>query len=251
MKTALVTGASAGFGESISRHLITKGYQVIGVARRKEKLLNLQVELGERFFPLSLDLTDCNAIESILTVIPDRFQPIDILINNAGLALGIEPAYEAKITNWQTMIQTNITALTLLTHTILPTMVKRNFGMIINIGSIAGTYPYPGGNVYGATKAFIKQFSLNLRADLASKKVRVTNIEPGLCGETEFSLVRFNGDKNRVNALYDHVDYIKPIDIANTIGWVIEQPEHININSIELMPVAQTFSSLSVAYDKK
>ena len=157
------------------------------------------------------------------------------------MALGLAPAHEAEVADWLTMIQTNIIGLTYLTRQILPQMVERNDGYVINMGSTAGTVPYPGANVYGASKAFVKQFSLNLRADLAGKQIRVTNIEPGLCEGTEFSMVRFKGDEKRVEALYRDAHAIQPEDIANTVAWLIQQPKHVNVNRIEIMPVSQTF----------
>jgi len=171
---------------------------------------------------------------------------IDLLVNNAGLALGVDRAQTSSAANWQQMIDTNITGLAMVTHKILPQMVEADSGMIINIGSIAGTYPYPGGNVYGASKAFVRQFSLNLRADLAGTRVRVSNIEPGLCSGTDFSVVRLNGDMDAVQALYRDVEALLPEDIAATVAWVAEQPAHVNINTIEIMPVAQSSAALNV-----
>ena len=230
-ETILVTGASAGFGQAICRRLVADGYRVIGSARRIDKLQALQEELGETFYPLQMDVTDLSQV------------------NNAGLALGLAPAYEAEVADWLTMIQTNIVGLTYLTRKILPQMVERNDGYIINLGSTAGTVPYPGANVYGASKAFVKQFSLNLRADLAGKKIRVSNIEPGLCEGTEFSSVRFKGDEKRVEALYRDAHAIQPEDIANTVAWLIQQPKHVNVNRIEIMPVSQTFGPQPVYRD--
>lgn len=249
MKVALVTGASAGFGEAICRQLIQDGYKVIGSARRVDKLNALSDELGKNFLPLSLDVTDNVSVDSLLQRIPNEFLPIDILINNAGLALGLEPAYNAHYDEWLTMVNTNIIGLIHLTRVILPSMVERNTGYVINIGSIAGSYAYKGGNVYGATKAFVKQFSQNLRTDLWGKKIRVTNIEPGLCGGTEFSNVRFHGDEKQVANTYANVDYITPDDIANTISWLVNSPAHFNVNRIEIMPVAQTVGGLAVCKD--
>ncbi|OCG18136.1 NADP-dependent 3-hydroxy acid dehydrogenase [Gilliamella sp. Fer1-1] len=246
MNIALVTGASSGFGQAICRKLVADGYKVIGVARRGDKLQKLADELGINFTFLTLDVTKKDAIESILLQLPKAFQPIDILINNAGLALGLEPAYQADFNDWETMIQTNIMGLIHLTHQILPSMVERNFGYIINIGSVAGTYAYKGGNVYGATKAFVKQFSANLRTDLLGKKIRVTNIEPGLCGGTEFSNVRFHGNNDQAAAVYKGIDYITPEDIANTISWLVNTPAHFNVNSLEIMPVAQAPAGLAL-----
>ena len=249
MNIALVTGASSGFGQAICCKLIADGYKVIGVARRTDKLQKIADELGSNFLPLSLDVTKKDAVESILLQLPKEFQPIDILINNAGLALGLEPAYQADYNDWETMIETNIIGLVHLTHQILPGMVERNFGYIINLGSVAGSYAYKGGNVYGASKAFVKQFSANLRTDLLGKKIRVTNIEPGLCGGTEFSNVRFHGNDEQAAEVYKCVDYITPEDIANTVSWLVNTPTHFNVNSIEIMPVAQASAGLSVCKD--
>ncbi|MGZ0783043.1 SDR family NAD(P)-dependent oxidoreductase [Pseudomonas saponiphila] len=246
MKTAFVTGASAGFGQAICRRLVAEGYRVIGGARRMDKLQRLEQELGENFIALELDVTDKASLERAVEQIHEASLAIDLLVNNAGLALGIERAQHSSAQNWERMIATNITGLALITQRVLPRMVEANSGLIINIGSIAGTYPYPGGNVYGASKAFVKQFSLNLRADLAGTRVRVTNIEPGLCSGTDFSVVRLNGDMDAVQALYKDVDAIRPEDIANTVCWIAQQPEHLNINSIEIMPVAQSSAALNV-----
>lgn len=247
--TVLVTGASAGFGKSVCRAFVKAGYEVIGAARRLEKLNELKTELGEKFYPLQMDVSDPVKIDAALASLPPERAEIDLLVNNAGLALGLEPAYEVDFNDWLTMIQTNIVGLTYLTRRILPTMVQRNKGHIINLGSIAGNYPYPGGNVYGATKAFVKQFSLNLRADLAGTAIRVTNVEPGLCGGTEFSNVRFKGDDARAAGVYEGAHAVQPEDIANAILWIYQQPPHVNINRIEIMPVTQTFAGLKVAKD--
>ena len=245
----LITGASAGFGAAMCRAFVQAGYQVIGAARRAEKLTALQDELGAMFQPLEMDVSDkvsVNTALASLANLPAEFQSIDCLINNAGLALGLDPAQQANFEDWETMVQTNVLGLIYLTRQVLPQMVERNQGYIINIGSIAGTYPYAGGNVYGATKAFVRQFSLNLRADLAGKNIRVTNIEPGLCGGTEFSNVRFKGDEERVNKLYENVDYLRAEDIAATALWLYQCPAHMHVNAIEIMPVAQTFAAHTV-----
>lgn len=247
MKTAFVTGASAGFGKAICRALIADNYRVIGGARRADKLAELERELGEHFIALTLDVTDAASLDAACESIRDASLHIDLLVNNAGLALGIDRAQSADAKNWERMIATNVTGLAMVTHKLLPAMVEANKGLIINIGSIAGTYPYPGGNVYGASKAFVKQFSLNLRADLAGTKVRVSNIEPGLCSGTEFSLVRLAGDQDAVNALYRDVEAIRPEDLANTVVWIAGQPPHVNINSVEIMPVAQSYAALNIA----
>ncbi|BBH48320.1 SDR family NAD(P)-dependent oxidoreductase [Pseudomonas sp. KU43P] len=246
MKTAFVTGASSGFGRAICRTLVSKGYRVIGGARRMDKLHALEGELGVNFIPLALDVTDAVSLEAAVEQIRDASLQIDLLVNNAGLALGVERAQVSSAENWQRMIDTNITGLAMVTHKILPQMVEADCGMIINIGSIAGTYPYPGGNVYGASKAFVRQFSLNLRADLAGTRVRVSNIEPGLCSGTDFSVVRLKGDLDAVEALYRDVEAILPEDIAATVAWIAEQPAHVNINTIEIMPVAQSSAALNI-----
>ena len=210
-------------------------------------MAELERELGEHFIALTLDVTDAASLDAACESIRDASLHIDLLVNNAGLALGIDRAQSADAKNWERMIATNVTGLAMVTHKLLPAMVEANKGLIINIGSIAGTYPYPGGNVYGASKAFVKQFSLNLRADLAGTKVRVSNIEPGLCSGTEFSLVRLAGDQDAVNALYRDVEAIRPEDLANTVVWIAGQPPHVNINSVEIMPVAQSYAALNIA----
>lgn len=246
MKTALVTGATAGFGLAICKTLIQNGYKVIGTGRRAERLAALRAELGEHFLPLAFDVSDVAQTEAALNSRPADWQQIDLLVNNAGLALGLEPAHKVELADWVQMIDTNIKGLVTVTRLILPEMVAKNAGHIINLGSIAGNYAYPGGNVYGGTKAFVKQFSLNLRADLAGTKVRVSNVEPGLCGGTEFSNVRFKGDDEKAAKFYENVDYVSPQDIANIVLWLNQQPEHVNINRIEVMPTAQTFTPLAV-----
>ncbi|MCP1659874.1 SDR family oxidoreductase [Neisseria perflava] len=245
----LITGASAGFGEAMCRAFVGAGYRVVGAARRVDKLQILADELGAAFYPLAMDVSRIDDIQTALASIPSDFAEIDCLINNAGLALGLESADKADFDDWETMIQTNIIGLTFLTRQILPQMVARKSGYIMNMGSIAGTYPYPGGNVYGASKAFVRQFSLNLRADLAGTNIRVTNIEPGLCGGTEFSNVRFKGDDERAAKLYENVQFIRPQDIADTALWLYQRPAHMNVNAIEIMPVAQSFGPLPVVKD--
>lgn len=247
--TILVTGASAGFGASISRTLVNAGYQVIGAARRQDKLQHLSQELGAAFLPLEMDVTDTNSVDQALASIPEQWAQIDLLVNNAGLALGMEVAQEANFADWERMIHTNVLGLTYVTRKILPQMVQNNKGYIINLGSTAGSWPYKGGNVYGATKAFVRQFSLNLRTDLVGTRIRVTNVAPGLCGDTEFSNVRFRGDEDRAQAVYENISYLKPEDIANTILWLYQTPAHVNVNHIEIMPVSQTFAGLSVTRD--
>lgn len=246
--TVLVTGASVGFGREIARIFAKANHKVIAIARRKVKLQDLQNELGsENCEIIAEDICNYSAIKLALNKLPSDFKNIDVLVNNAGLALGLSSANEADLGDWERMIEVNILSLVRLTHFILPQMVERKNGHIINIGSIAGSYPYPGGNVYGASKAFVKQFSLNLRADLFDKHIRISNIEPGLCGGSEFSLVRFKGDKSKANALYDGVEALMPKDIAEIVFWIANQPKHININRIEIMPTVQAPSALNVA----
>lgn len=247
MKTALVTGATAGFGLAICKTLIEAGYQVIGTGRRTERLNELKLQFGDRFLPLAFDVQDLTETEKQLAARPQGWQAVDLLVNNAGLALGLERADQANLDDWTTMIDTNIKGLVAITRFILPEMVVKNSGHIINLGSIAGSYAYPGGNVYGGTKAFVKQFSLNLRADLAGTAIRVSNVEPGLCGGTEFSNIRFKGDDEKAAKVYENVQYVTPQDIANIVLWLNQQPPHVNINRIEVMPTAQTFAPLAVS----
>ncbi|PAF52513.1 SDR family NAD(P)-dependent oxidoreductase [Helicobacter sp. 13S00477-4] len=242
-----VSGASSGFGKEISKKFIKEGHKIIALARRRDLLIGLQNELGEACQIIISDVNDIFSIQNQLKKLPQDFKSVDILINNAGLALGLESAEKADINDWEKMIQTNINGLIKLTHFFLPQMVSNKKGHIINIGSIAGTYPYPGGNIYGATKAFVKQFSLNLRADLYDKNIRVSNIEPGLTGGSEFSLIRFKGDNNKANKVYENTKPLQPKDIAEAVWWVASLPEHININRIEMMPTTQAPAALNVA----
>lgn len=245
MKTAVVTGASSGFGAAFARQLVAQGHTVIGLARRQDKLQALADELGERFVPVSVDLTDRTAVDRALGDILRRFPAIDVLVNNAGLALGVAPAQQAQLADWDTTVATNISALLHMTHALLPGMVQRNQGHIINLGSTAGAYAYAGGNVYGASKAFVHHFSKNLRADLAGTAVRVSTVAPGLCSGTDFSKVRLGSDE-KAAALYQNVQALTPDDVAGTIAWIMNAPAHMNVNYIEIMPVAQSFAGLSV-----
>ncbi|MBY4954558.1 SDR family NAD(P)-dependent oxidoreductase [Pantoea sp. DY-17] len=244
--TILVTGVTAGIGLAIARRFIAAGHNVIGTGRRQARLDEIRAELGERFYPIQHDVADRSSYPDILNAIPEAFSSISVLVNNAGLALGIEKAQQANAEDWVSMIDTNITGLSLLTHTFLPGMVERNRGHIINIGSVAGKYPYPGGNVYGASKAFVKQFSQNLRADLIGTDVRVTNVEPGLIGGTEFTTIRLKGDEQEAKKRYENVKALSAEDIAETVYWIATLPEHINVNAIEIMPVRQSFSALNI-----
>ncbi len=246
----LVTGATAGFGWAIAKQFLAAGHQVIGTGRRTERFDQLKTELSAdqqaRFLDIALDVRDKTAIDAALAAMPTKWQAIDLLVNNAGLALGLEPAHQALLEDWETMIDTNIKGLAYMTRAILPGMVTRGRGHIVNLGSVAGQFPYPGGNVYGATKAFVDQFSLNLRADLLGTTVRVTNIEPGLCGGTEFSNVRFHGDDSKAASIYDGTEPLTAEDVADTVFWVATRPAHVNINSVQLMPTCQAFGPLAV-----
>jgi 3-hydroxy acid dehydrogenase/malonic semialdehyde reductase len=242
----LITGATAGFGLAIARRYIQDGACVIATGRRTERLEAMRAEWGERLLPVTLDITDREAVEQAVRSLPAAFAEVDVLVNNAGLALGLDLAQSAHVEDWDTMVDTNVKGLLYCTHAVLPGMVARNRGHIVNMGSIAAEFPYPGGNVYGATKAFVHQFSLNLRADLHGTAVRVTDIEPGLVGGTEFSTVRFKGDEARAASLYTNTQPLTPEDIADAVHWVTTRPAHVNINIMSLMPVAQSFGPLLV-----
>jgi 3-hydroxy acid dehydrogenase/malonic semialdehyde reductase len=244
-----VTGASAGFGAAIARAFVKGGHRVVATARRLDRLEALAEELGPALLPIELDVRERAAVEALPSRLPADFANVDVLVNNAGLALGLEPAQRADLDDWYRMIDTNCTGLVTVTRTLLPGMVERNRGHVFNVGSTAGSYPYAGGNVYGATKAFVRQFSLNLRADLAGTALRVTDVEPGLCGGTEFSNVRFKGDDDKAAGVYRDVQALTAEDIADSIYWIATRPAHVNINTIELMPVAQSFAGLSIHRD--
>ncbi len=243
----LITGASAGFGKACAEKFAREGWRLVLAARRVERLRELQQRLGQEVpvHILELDVRDRAAVGRIPAELPAEFQNIDVLVNNAGLALGLEPAYATKLSDWDTMVDTNIKGLIYCTRTILPGMVARQKGHIVNIGSIAGSWPYPGGNVYGATKAFVRQFSRNLRADLNGTGIRVTNIEPGMA-ESEFSIVRFEGDAAKAKKIYENCEPLRPEDMAEIVFWSVNVPAHVNINSIEVMPTCQTWGGLTV-----
>ncbi|HEY0489889.1 MAG TPA: SDR family oxidoreductase [Telluria sp.] len=241
-----ITGASAGFGAEMARTFVKNGHQVVISARRTDRLQALAAELGDAALPIELDVTDPASIADALATLPQSWRQIDVLINNAGLALGTKPAYEAPLEDWETMIGTNCTGLVRMTRALLPGMVERGSGLVINLGSVAGHYPYPGGNVYGATKAFVEQFTLNLRADLVGTGVRATNLAPGLCGGTEFSNVRFKGDDAAAAKVYEGTTPLTAKDIAETAYWIATLPAHINVNSIELMPTCQGFGPFNI-----
>ena len=248
MKTAFITGGTSGFGAAAARRFAKDGWQVVVTGRREERLKALVKELGGgKTLALPFDMRDKAAFEDALSSIPAIFRDIDVLVNNAGLALGTAPAPQAKLDDWNRMIDTNITGLVTITHKLLPTLIKQK-GAIVNISSIAGTYPYPGGNVYGGTKAFVTQFSLGLRSDLHGTGVRVSSIEPGMA-ETEFTLVRTGGNQEVSDTLYKGVRPLIAEDIADMIFWVATLPPHVNINRLEVMPVNQSFAGFQVFRD--
>ena len=240
-----ITGATAGFGAAIARRFAQDGARIVATGRRIERLQVLADELGPNILPVALDVRDRAAVERAVAGLPGDFRDIDLLVNNAGLALGLDPAQKASLGDWRTMVDTNIAGLLNVTHAILPGMVARDRGHVVNLGSTAATYPYPGGNVYGATKAFVHQFSLNLRADLLGTRVRVSCIEPGLVGGTEFSAIRL-GDEAKAAAVYAGADALTPEDIADTVHWVASRPARVNVNVLELMPVCQASGPLAI-----
>jgi 3-hydroxy acid dehydrogenase / malonic semialdehyde reductase len=247
---SFVTGASSGFGAEICRRLVSDGHRVIAAGRRLERLVALQQELGgpETVHVLSIDVRDRAATEAMVSGLPETWRDIDVCVNNAGLALGLEPADKAQLDDWDQMVDTNVKGLMYVTRACLPGMMARNRGHIINIGSTAAEFPYPGGNVYGATKAFVYQFTLNLRADLVGSMVRVTDIEPGMSGGTEFSNVRFKGDDEKAAAVYKDTitSPLTAVDVADAVSYVASRPAHVNINSLQLMPVCQAFGPFNI-----
>lgn len=246
INTVFVTGASSGFGAAVARRFAADGARVVASARRVERLEALTSEFGPRILPLALDVRDQQAVAAAVAGLPAEFEAVDLLVNNAGLALGLNPAQDADLDDWDQMIDTNCKGLVHCTRAILPGMVGRGRGHVINLGSVAGTYPYPGGNVYGGTKAFVHEFSLNLRSDLHGTGVRVTCVEPGMA-DTEFSLVRFAGDKGKADNVYAGMEPLTADDIAESIHWAATLPQHVNVNTIELMPTAQSFAPFQVA----
>ncbi|EME70844.1 short-chain alcohol dehydrogenase [Paramagnetospirillum caucaseum] len=243
-RTVLVTGATAGFGAAIARRFAADGAALVICGRRTDRLEALKAELSAvPVHAAALDVRDRAAVAAFAAALP---RPVDVLVNNAGLALGLEPAQNADLDDWETMIDTNLKGLMYMTRAILPGMVERDRGHVVNLGSVAGTYPYGGGNMYGATKAAVAQFSLNLITDLAKTRVRVTNIEPGLCGGSEFSQVRFHGDAEKAAKVYEGTQPLTSDDIAEAVYWAASLPAHVNINRIEMMPVCQAPGGLSV-----
>ena len=251
-KTILITGASSGFGAACARIFATNGSRLILTARRVDPLLKLQDELGTtaEIQIIPLDVRDREAVQGAIESLPERFSAIDVLINNAGLALGLEPAHQSDLDDWDTMVDTNIKGLMYCTRMVLPGMVARNCGHIVNISSTAGAWPYPGGNVYGGTKAFVTQFSRNLRSDLIGTRVRVSCIQPGMA-ETEFSKVRFKGDDEQAAGVYSGTEPLTAEDIAETVRWVVSQPAHVNVNTLELMSIDQSWGPFAIHREQK
>ncbi len=246
MKTVFITGATSGIGEAAVHAFAGAGWRVVATGRRADRLDALAEAVGrDRVHTLAFDVRDEVARDAAIASLPEGFASIDLLINNAGLALGTAAAQDADLDQWKTMIDTNVTALVSMTHRLLPSLIAAK-GAIINISSVAATYPYKGGNAYGGTKAFVQQFSLGLRADLHGTGVRVTSIEPGMV-ETEFTLVRTGGDQSASDAIYGGANPMTGEDIAATLLWVAELPAHLNINTLELMPVSQSFAGFQVA----
>lgn len=244
--TVFVTGASAGFGRAITQRLVQDGHRVIAAGRRRERLDALAAELGASVLPFTLDVTDAAAVAALPAALPEAWRRVDVLVNNAGLALGMDPSFRANLSDWDTMVATNVTGLMHMTRALLPGMVERDTGHVINLSSTAALYPYPGGHVYGASKAFVTQFSLNLRADLVGTGVRVTDLEPGLVGGTDFSTTRFHGDSDKAAAVYAGLTPLNPLDIAEAVSWVIGLPAHVNINRLEMMPICQASGALAL-----
>lgn len=245
---AFITGATSGFGAACARQFAAHGWRLIVCGRRQDRLEALRAELAATVpvHAIPLDVRDEAAVNAAIAALPAAFAEVDVLVNNAGLALGLEPAHQCAMADWQQMVDTNIKGLLYCTRALLPGMVARNRGHILNIGSVAGRYPYPGGNVYGATKAFVRQFSLNLRADLLGSQVRVTDIEPGMA-ETEFSLVRFKGENDKSAKVYEGTQPLQPEDIADIVYWAATRPAHVNINTLEVMPVCQAFGPFAIS----
>ena len=243
---AFVTGATAGYGFAMARKYLQEGWSVVAAGRRVERVEPLRQEFGDRVLPLKLDVTSREDVQKAIASLPAAFKEVDVLVNNAGGAHGLEPVQRANLDDWDTMIDVNIRGLLYVTRALLPGMVERSKGHVVNIGSVAGEFPYPGGNAYGGVKAFTHQFSLNMRADLLGTQVRVTCVEPGLSGGTEFSEVRFKGDKEKAAAVYAGTEPMTAVDIAETVYWVSTRPAHVNVNTISLMATCQAFSPFAI-----
>lgn len=239
-RTVLVTGATAGFGRAVTERFLAAGARVIATGRRRERLAELGT-LGDRVLPQQLDVTETGGVDRLLAELPTDFAAIDVLFNNAGLALGMGKAQDADPADWDVVIDTNVRGFARVTRAVLPGMIARGRGHVLHLGSVAGTYPYPGGHVYAGSKAFVHQFSLALRADLIGTPIRVTCIEPGMA-ETEFSQVRFKGDEAAAAKVYENFKALEPDDIAAVAEAVVRLPAHVNINTVEVMPTGQAFS---------
>lgn len=249
-KTVLITGASSGFGLATAKLLAENGYRLVLVARSLDKLEAVKAELNTPVFVAQLDVQDRRAVRVFFDSLPSSFADIDIVVNNAGLALGLDSVFDADLDDWDTMVDTNIKGLLYVTRHALPILKEKNFGHIVNIGSIAGAAAYKGGNIYGATKAFVAHFSRELRADLFGTDIRVTNVAPGIA-ETNFSLVRFKGDAERAGSVYENFRHLNPEDVAEAVLWVITRPPHVNIDEIQIMPTDQTWGGLVVNRERK
>jgi len=244
--TVFITGASAGIGEAVARRMAKRGARLVLAARRRDRLEALAAELGVPCHVAAFDVRDASAAARAVADLPEEFRAITVLVNNAGLALGMGPAQQANLDDWNVMVDTNVKGLLAMTHAVLPRLVARNRGHVVNLGSVAGTYPYPGGHVYAATKAFVHQLSLALRADVVGTRVRVSCIEPGFVA-SEFQTVRFKGDAARAEKLYEGLQVLSADDIAETIEWVVTRPAHVNVNTVELMTVQQAFGPFALA----
>ncbi|MEN4559402.1 SDR family NAD(P)-dependent oxidoreductase [Pantoea agglomerans] len=241
METVIITGASSGFGEAIAIRFLQEGYNVIALARRSDKLSSLSKQFPGRVLPAAVDITDKGSVQEVLSNLPDKFSNITALVNNAGLSLGFGPAQVNDMGDWETMINTNIVGLVHITKLVIDRFIARNDGHVINISSVAASYPYMGSNVYGATKSFVQNFSLNLKTDLEGTNVRVSCIAPGL-SKTEFALVRYKGDIRKAESLYENKTYLTPENIAETVFWTFSLPKNVNINILEVMPTGQSFA---------
>ena len=247
-KTAFITGATSGFGLACARRFAAAGWNLVLTGRRSERLADISAELSSRcrVLPLTLDVCDAEAVEAAIKALPEPFNRVNLLLNNAGLALGTEAAQDCDLADWKQMIDTNIGGLVAVTHALLPVLIEQGKGSsIINLGSIAGHWPYPGGNVYCGTKAFVEQFSYALRCDLSGTGVRVSNLAPGL-SESEFTIVRTGGNRDAYDSLYQGAEPIQPDDVAETVFWLATLPAHLNVNQLELMPVSQAWSPFSI-----
>ena len=242
----LVTGATAGFGAAIARRMVADGHRVIATGRRAARLDALRAERGDQVLPVPLDVTDAEAVAGLSDRLPADWREIDVLVNNAGLALGVAAAQSSRLEHWEQMVATNAAGPMRMIHALLPGMVARDRGHIVNISSTAARYPYPGGNVYGASKAFLTQLSANLKADLVGTGVRVTDLEPGLVGGSEFSTVRFGGDQAKAASVYAGTTPLSPQDIAEAVAWVVGLPAHVNVNRLEMMPTCQGPGPLTI-----